>query len=143
MTSFLVRKASILARSFCSESVSFCCWASSSATWVSSVCSSFWSACLRSSAVRASSSLPGGQRLARLRVELDDLCSLLVGLHLQALLGRDDVGDALLDVLQRLQLLLVAVVQRLGGILGPVEQLGHLGFDDGGKAAAESRHVAS
>src|SRR3954452_3953477 len=58
MTSFLVRKASIFWRSFCSESVSFCCWPSSSATCWSSPCSSVWATFLRSSAVRASSSLP-------------------------------------------------------------------------------------
>ena len=114
MTSFLVRKASIFVRSFCSDSVSFCCWASSSVTCWSRDCSSVCATFLRSSATRASSSLPCAERLARLRVELDDRLLELLGLHLQALLRRDDVGDALLDVLQRLELLLVAVVERLG-----------------------------
>src|SRR5215218_1141810 len=58
MTSFLVRKASIFWRSLASESVSFCCWASSSVTCWSSDCSSVCATFLRSSAVRASSSLP-------------------------------------------------------------------------------------
>ena len=44
------------------------------------------------------------ERLAGLRVELDDLLLELLGLHLQPLLRRHDVGDALLDVLQRLEL---------------------------------------
>jgi hypothetical protein len=52
--------------------------------------------------------------LTRLRVELDHGLLELLGLHLQALLRRDDVGDALLDVLQRLELALIAVVERLG-----------------------------
>ena len=55
------------------------------------------------------------ERLAGLRVELDDLLLELLLLQLQALLGRDDVGDALLDVLEQLHLLLVAVLQRLAG----------------------------
>jgi hypothetical protein len=42
---------------------------------------------------------------------------------LQALLRRDDVGDPLLDVLEQLDLLLVAVLERLAGILGTVEEL--------------------
>ena len=123
MTSFLVRNGSILERSFCSFSISDCCCASSSATCWSSDWSSVCANCLRSSAVRARSSLPGGERLARLRVELDDLLLELLLLQLEALLRRDDVGDALLDVLQQLHLLLVAVLERLRGILRPVEQL--------------------
>ena len=54
-----------------------------------------------------------GERLTRLRVELDDLLLELLLLQLQALLGRDDVSDALLDVLEQLHLLLVAVLQRV------------------------------
>ena len=131
MTSFLVRKASILARSFCSESVSFCCWASSSVTCVSSDCSSVWATFLRSSAVAGEVFLAGGERLAGLRVELDDALLQRGLLHLQALLGGDDVGDALLDVLQLFDLLLVAVVQRLGGVFGAVEQLRDLRLHDG------------
>ena len=51
----------------------------------------------------------GGERLARLRVELDDLLLELLLLQLEPLLRRDDVGDPLLDVLEQLDLLLVAV----------------------------------
>ena len=58
MTSFLVRKASIFVRSFCSFSVSFSCWAWSSVIWVSSDCSSVCASVLRSSAIRARSSRP-------------------------------------------------------------------------------------
>ena len=76
------------------------------------------------------------ERLARLRVELDDLLLVLLGLHLDALLRRDDVGDALLDVLKQLELLVVAVVERLGRILGPVEHLRDLGLDDRRHATA-------
>jgi hypothetical protein len=68
----------------------------------------------------------GGHRLARLRVELDDALLELGLLQLEPLLGGDDVGDAALDVLQQLELLLVGVVQRLGRVLGAVEQLGEL-----------------
>ena len=72
-----------------------------------------------------------GERLASLRVELDDV--LLKGglLHLQALLRRHHVGDALLDVLQLFDLLLVAVVKRLGGVFCPIEQLRDLRLHDG------------
>ena len=131
MTSFLVRKASILARSFFSFSVSASCWCSSSLTWVSSD----WSS--RLGERLALERRPGEvlaalrERLARLGVELDDLLLELGRLHLKALLRRDDVGDALLDVLKQLDLLLVAVVERLGRILGPVEHLRDLGLDDG------------
>src|SRR5918999_4840343 len=48
MTSFLVRKASIFWRSFCSFSVSCSCWRSSSVTCWSSDCSSVCTAVLRS-----------------------------------------------------------------------------------------------
>ncbi len=58
MTSFLVRKASIFWRSFCSFSVSCSCWRSSSETWPSSDWSSVWTPVLRSRATRARSSLP-------------------------------------------------------------------------------------
>ena len=140
MTSFLVRNCSIFDRSFCSLSISDCCCASSSATCWSSDCSSVWANCLRSSAVRARSSLPAGERLARLRVELDDLLLELLLLELKALLRGDDVGDALLDVLQQLHLLLVAVLERLGRVLGLVEQLRDLRLDDGGEPPGQPGH---
>ncbi len=85
--------------------------------------------------------LAGGDRLAGLRVELDD--ALLEGalLHLQALLGRHHVGDALLDVLQLFDLLLVAVVQRLGGVFRPIQQLGDLRLHDGRHAPGQAGHL--
>jgi hypothetical protein len=57
-TSFLVRKASILRRSFFSFSVSCSCCFSSSAICVSSDCISVWMSVLRSTAMRARSSRP-------------------------------------------------------------------------------------
>src|SRR5579859_7744006 len=71
-----------------------------------------------------------GERLPSLRVELDDLVLEALLLDLKALLGRDDVGDALLYVLEQLDLLLVAVLERRRRIFGAVEQLGDLGFDE-------------
>ena len=70
-----------------------------------------------------------GQRLAGLRVELHDALLQRALLHLQALLGGHHVGDPLLDVLQLFDLLLVAVVQRLGWVFGAVQQLRDLGLD--------------
>ena len=80
------------------------------------------------------------ERLARLRVELDDLLLELLLLQLEALLGRHDVRDALLDVLQQLHLLLVAVLEGLRGILGLVEELVDLRLDDYGHASAHAGH---
>src|SRR5439155_18807508 len=62
---------------------------------------------------------------------------------LQALLGGDDLSDALLDVLEQLQLLVVAVVQRLAGVFRAVEQLGDLRLDDGGEPSTDAGHHAS
>ena len=73
MTSFLVRKVSILVRSFFSFSISCSCCFSSCSTWVSSDWSSVWATVLRSSAARARSSRPWETSLARLGVELHDL----------------------------------------------------------------------
>ena len=72
----------------------------------------------------------GGECLARLRVERDDVLLQLLRLELEPLLGRDDVGDAALDVLQRLELLLVGVVERLVRVLGAVQQRAELRPDD-------------
>ena len=85
----------------------------------------------------------GRKRLTGLRVELDDGLLELLGLHLQALLRGDDVRDALLDVLQRFQLLLIAVVERLARVFRPVEQPRDLGLDDGGHASAHTGHADS
>ena len=76
------------------------------------------------------------ERLPRLGVELHDLLLELLGLHLKALLRRDHVGDALLDVLKQLDLLLVAVVERLARILGPVEHPRDLRLHHCGHATA-------
>ena len=75
--------------------------------------------------------LPAGRdRLARLRLELDDALLELLVLHLEALLRRDDVRDPALHVLEQLELLLVRVVEGLARILGAVEQLRELRLDD-------------
>ena len=84
MTSFLVRKASIFVRSFCSFSVSFSCWAWSSLICVSSVCSSV----ARGLALeRHSGQVLAAlrERLTRLGVELDHVLLELRVLHLQPL----------------------------------------------------------
>ena len=83
------------------------------------------------------------ERLARLRVQLDDLLLELLLLELEALLGRDDVGDALLDVLEQLHLLLVAVLQRLTRILGLVEHPVDLGLDYSGEPPGHAGHGTS
>ena len=61
---------------------------------------------------------------------LTTFCSSCLRLELEPLLRGDDVGDAALDVLELLELLLVRVVERLGRVLGPVEQLRELRLDD-------------
>ena len=66
---------------------------------------------------------PGRDRIARLRLELDDALLELVLLKLEPFLRGHDVGDPALDVLQQLELPLVGVVQRLLGFLRAVEQL--------------------
>ncbi len=75
--------------------------------------------------------LAGGNRLTGLCVELDDLLLERCLLQLETLLGGHHVGDALLDVLQLFDLLLVAVVERLGGVFGAIQELGDLGLHDG------------
>ena len=84
--------------------------------------------------------LAGRERLAGLRVELDDLLLELGLLELQALLRRHDIGDALLDVLQQLHLALVGVLERLARILRAVEELVDLRLDDGGHPSAHTGH---
>ena len=123
MTSFLVRNWSILERSFASLSTSFCCWASSSCDLGVQALQLTLRELLALERNAREVLAVLGKRLTRLRVELDDLLLELLLLELQALLGGDDVSDALLDVLEQLHLLLVAVLQRLAGVLGLVEQL--------------------
>ena len=64
-----------------------------------------------------------GDRLPRLRLELDDVLLEFLLLQLDPLLRGDDIGDAALHVLQLLEHLLVRVVERLGRVLGPVQEL--------------------
>src|SRR5439155_25150381 len=72
----------------------------------------------------------GSDGLARLRVERDDILFELRGLELEALLGGADVRDSALDVLQRLELLLVGIVECLVRILCAIEQRAELRPDN-------------
>ena len=81
--------------------------------------------------------------LVRLPVELDDALLELGLLELEALLRGDDVGEAALDVLQQLELLLVRVVESLAGILRPVEQLRDLRLGDRRGARDQAGHPSS
>ena len=69
-------------------------------------------------------------RLACLGLELDDVLLELLLLQLEPFLRGDDVGGAALHVLQLLEHLLVRVVERLGRVLRPVQQLRVLRLDD-------------
>ena len=73
MTSFLVRKASILARSFFSFSVSASCWPSSSLICGSSALQLGLDELLALERHAGQVLVAGGERLAGLGVELDDL----------------------------------------------------------------------
>ena len=83
------------------------------------------------------------QRVARLAVELVDLLLHARVLELEALLRRRHVGDAALDVLKLLELLLVRVVERLVRVLGAVERLGRLRFEDEHEAGPQAGHNGS
>ena len=82
----------------------------------------------------------GRDGLARLRLELHDVLLDLLRLDLEPLLRGHDVGDAPLDVLELLEHLLVGVVERLGGALGPVEQLREFRLHDQGRACHQAGH---
>ena len=71
-----------------------------------------------------------GEGLARLVLQLVGRLLELLGLELDALAGRGDVGDAPLYLLQLLELLLVGEVERLAGILDLVEDLVRLRLDE-------------
>ena len=105
MTSFLVRKDSILARSFFSFSVS--CLLLGLELLHLLVQRLELGLGDRLALERGAGKILATlrERLARLGVELDDLLLELPRLHLKALLRRDHVGDALLDVLKQLDLL--------------------------------------
>src|SRR5207237_5091238 len=78
--------------------------------------------------------------LPRLGFELDDVLLELRRLELQPFLRRDDVGDPALDVLQRLELLLVGVVERLARVLRAVQERRELRPDDHHRPGHQSRH---
>ena len=73
MTSFLVRKLSTLVRSFCSLSMSCCCWASSSVDLRVEALELVLGQGLALQRRAGEVLLAGGERLAGLGVELDDL----------------------------------------------------------------------
>ena len=81
-----------------------------------------------------------GDRLAGLRLELDDVLLDRLGLELEPLLRGHDVGDAALDVLELLEHLLVRVVERLGRVLGPVERARGLRLEDQREALPQAGH---
>ena len=140
MTSFLVRKASIFARSCFSFSISCsCCCSSSRDLRVEPLQLGLDRGLALERHAREVLAVLR-ERLARLRVELDHLLLELLRLHLDALLRGDDVGDALLDLLKMLLLLAVAVVERLGRVLGAVEHLRDLRLDRGGHPAGQAWH---
>ena len=143
ITSFCVRNDSTFADSVFSPSTSFCCCASS--CWPCSMIPSSWPwiAALRVSASRARSSRFAFSASLRLAVELVDLLLHRGVLELEPLLRRRDVGDPALDVLELAQLLLVGVVERLGRVLGAVEQLRELRLDDRHRAPHQAWHVSS
>ena len=142
MTSFFVRKVSILTRSFFSLSVS--CLLLALKLLHLLVQRLELGLGDRLALERGAGEVVAAlrERLAGLGVELDHLLLQLVGLHLKPLLRRGHVGDALLDVLKQLDLLVVAVVERLGRVLGAVEGLRDLRFYDRGHATGQSCHVA-
>ena len=72
----------------------------------------------------------GGDRLARLCLELDDVLLELLLLQLEPLLRGDDIGDAALHVLELLEHLLVRIVERLGRVLGAIQNLRVLRLND-------------
>src|ERR1035437_9699353 len=84
--------------------------------------------------------LAGRHRLPRLTVQLPGLLAQRLLLQLQALLRGDDVRDPLLDVLQILELSLVGVIERLGRILGTIQQPRDLRLDVRHDPASQSRH---
>ena len=140
MTSFLVRNWSIFVRSCCSFWISDCLLLLELGDLLVERLQLALGELLALERGAREVLLAGRERLARLRVELDDLLLELGLLHLKALLGRDDVRDALLDVLQQLHLALVGVLERLARILGLVEQLVDLRLDDGGHPSAHAGH---
>ena len=93
IVSFCVRKASTLAESAFSLAMSFSCCCSSPFVCSSSDCSCCCRPDFRSKRLPSEVLAAGGQRLARLRVELDQALLQLRLLELQPLLGGDDVGD--------------------------------------------------
>ena len=84
-----------------------------------------------------------GQRLARLPVELDDLLPQAVLLVLQPLARGRHLGNPVLDVRHQLELLLIAVVQRLRRILGAIQRRRGLRLHQGAKPSPKSGHHIS
>ena len=83
------------------------------------------------------------QRLARLPVELDDLLAQAVLLVLQPLARGRHLGNPVLDVRHQLELLLIAVVQRLRRILGAIHRRRGLRLHQGAQPSPKSGHRIS
>ena len=141
ITSFCVRNDSIRAESVFSPSTSFCCCASSCCPCcMIEPCSCPCDRRLARERLAREILAVRLQRLARLAVELVDLLLHRGVLQLEPLLRGRDVGDAALDVLELPQLLLVGVVERLGRVLGPVQQPRELRLQDRHRPSHQARH---
>ena len=143
MTSFLVRNASTLVVSFCSLSISCACWRSKLGDLLIERAELGHDRLLALQRRAREVLVAGDERLTRLAVKLGGLLSQAVLLHLQALLRRHHLGDPALGGLQQLQLLLVAVVERLGGILGAIERRRDLRLHDRAETSLEPGHQIS
>ncbi len=137
MTSFWLRKASTFAARRFSLSISFSCWACEPGDLLVETLELLLDERLALERL-AREILPArAERLPCLALELRDVLLELLRLHLEALLRRDDVRDALLDVLEQLELLLVRVVERDRRIFRSVEELRDPRLDDGRGSAQE------
>ena len=139
-TSFWVRNDSTFADSRRSWSIRFCCCCSSCGDLrvepLQLALDQRLSLERRSREVLA---VPG-ERLTGLTVELHDALLELRGLELKPLLRSDDVGHPALDLLEHLELLLVAVVEGLPRILGLVEHRVRLDLEQGRETRHETGH---
>ena len=128
--SFWVRNASTRAWSCCVVASSrSCCWASWSC-WVFSPSSCEAIPDRRVERLGGEVLTVLRQRLSCLVLQLGRRLLQLLGLELDPLLRRCHIGEATLDLLELLDLLLVGEIERLAGVLGPVEDFVRLGLDD-------------
>ena len=117
--------------SFCSSPLSCCCWALRLSSWVPRPA-------LRAQGLPGQVLTAGRHGLPGLLLQLGLGALQLGDLHLDALPGGGHVGQAPADLLDHLQLALVAVVERLPGVFGLVEHLRRLGPEDVGETLHQS-----